>query len=39
MAAGVPSGHYENEMHELRHFLVSMLHDQGESIKAAVEWP
>jgi integrase len=37
-AVGVPSGSYENGMHELRHFFASVLLDQGESIKAVAEW-
>jgi integrase len=36
--AGIPSGRYENGMHELRHFFASTLLDQGESIKAVAEW-
>ena len=37
-ACGVPSGRYENGMHDLRHFFASKLLEQGVSIKAVAEW-
>jgi integrase len=37
-ACGVPSGRYENGMHDLRHFFASTLLEQGVSIKAVAEW-
>lgn len=37
-ANDVPSGRYENGMHELRHFFASALLEQGVSIKAVAEW-
>ena len=37
-ACDVPSGRYENGMHDLRHFFASKLLEQGVSIKAVAEW-
>lgn len=37
-ACEVPSGRYQNGMHELRHFFASVLLEQGVSIKAVAEW-
>jgi integrase len=34
----MPSGRYENGMHDLRHFFASKLLEQGVSIKAVAEW-